>query len=145
MILSNIFFSKHQNKAEFKNLDDFEVLISYFPGLRSTAASLTSSVSATSLASTASKALVYKKLSDPDVWIIHGTKMTNAGPFLWNGLLKIQFFTDLIPFLLETVEACRCYIFWKTVVVPKNFKSQHCRTIFKLNLTCLSLFLRANS
>jgi hypothetical protein len=28
------FFSKHQNKAEFKNLDDFEVFSSGFPDLR---------------------------------------------------------------------------------------------------------------
>ena len=29
-----IFISKHQNKAEFKSLDDSEVLSSDFPGLR---------------------------------------------------------------------------------------------------------------
>jgi hypothetical protein len=33
MILSKLFFSKHQNKAEFKNLDDSEVLSSDFPVL----------------------------------------------------------------------------------------------------------------
>ena len=35
-------FSKHQNKAEFKNLDDSEVLSNDFLGLRASAASLTS-------------------------------------------------------------------------------------------------------
>jgi hypothetical protein len=35
-------FSKHQNKSEFKNLDDSEVLISDFPGLRTSAASIAS-------------------------------------------------------------------------------------------------------
>ena len=55
------FFSKHKNKTEFKCMDDFEVLTSDFPGLRTSAASLTSSASATSLASTASKALFHQK------------------------------------------------------------------------------------
>jgi hypothetical protein len=35
-------FSKHQNKAEFKNLDDFEVPSSDFSGLRTSATSMTS-------------------------------------------------------------------------------------------------------
>ena len=54
-------FSKHQNRAEFKNLDESEVLISYFSGLITSAASLTSSASTTSLASAASKALFHQK------------------------------------------------------------------------------------
>ena len=36
-----ILFSKHQNKAEFKNLDDFKVFSSDFPDLRTSAASMT--------------------------------------------------------------------------------------------------------
>ena len=36
-----------------------------------------------------------KKITDCDVWIIFGTKMTNTGPFLWNEPSKIQFFTDI--------------------------------------------------
>ena len=35
----SIFFSKHQNKAEFKNLDDSEVPSCDFPGLRTSTAS----------------------------------------------------------------------------------------------------------
>ena len=46
----NFIFSKHQNKAENQNLDDSEVLISDFPGFRTSAASMTSSTSATSTA-----------------------------------------------------------------------------------------------
>ena len=35
MILGpNSVFSKHQNKAEIQNLDDFKVLINDFPGIR---------------------------------------------------------------------------------------------------------------
>ena len=33
-----------------------------------------------------------KKLYD---WIVPDTKMTNGGPFLWNGPSKIQFFTKI--------------------------------------------------
>ena len=36
------FFSKPKNKAEFKNLDDSEILSSAFPGLKISAASTTS-------------------------------------------------------------------------------------------------------
>ena len=45
------FFSKHKNKAEFKCLDDSEVLSSDFPGLKTSAASTTSVASMTSTAS----------------------------------------------------------------------------------------------
>ena len=36
-----------------------------------------------------------KKFTDPDGWIIPGTKMTNTCLFLWNGSSKIQFFTNI--------------------------------------------------
>ena len=36
-----------------------------------------------------------KNIADHDSWIMPGTKMTNIGPFLWNGSSKIQFFTDI--------------------------------------------------
>ena len=51
MIPPNIFFSKHQNKAEFKDLDNSEVLSSDFPVLRTSAVSMTSTASTTSIAS----------------------------------------------------------------------------------------------
>jgi hypothetical protein len=57
-----ILFSKHQNKEEFKNLDDSEVLISDFPGLRTSAASMTSTAPTTSVASRTSIASFYQKL-----------------------------------------------------------------------------------
>jgi hypothetical protein len=71
-------------------LDDSEVLNSNFPGPIISA--LTSLASVTSLAFTASKALFHKTLPCPDVWIIHGTKMTNTVSFLWNGSSKIPIF-----------------------------------------------------
>ena len=45
------FFSKQKNKAEFKCLDDSEVLSSGFPGLKTSAASMTSVASTASMAS----------------------------------------------------------------------------------------------
>ena len=50
------FFSKHKNKAEFKCLDDSEVLSSDFPGLKTSAASMTSVASTASVASMTSTA-----------------------------------------------------------------------------------------
>ena len=76
--------SKHQNKAEFKNLDDAKVLSSDFPDLRTSSASMTSTASTTSMASMTSTASFRQKhyylrwLDHPD------TKMTNTGPFLCN-------------------------------------------------------------
>ena len=42
-----------------------------------------------------------KELPDPDGWIIPGTKMTNTGPFLWNGSSKIQIFTNIWNFFCQ--------------------------------------------
>jgi hypothetical protein len=47
-------FTKHQNEAKFKNLDDSRVFSSNFPGLRISAASMTSTASVASMTSTAS-------------------------------------------------------------------------------------------
>ena len=55
------FFSKHTNRAEFNDMDDSEVLSSDFPGLRTSAASMTSTASTTSMASMASKASFHQK------------------------------------------------------------------------------------
>ena len=55
------FSSKPQSKAEFKNLDDSEVLISDFLGLRISAASMTSTASTTSVVSMTSTASFYQK------------------------------------------------------------------------------------
>ena len=49
-------FSKHENKAEFKCLDDSDVLSSNFPGLKTSATSMTSVASTASMASMTSTA-----------------------------------------------------------------------------------------
>ena len=56
------FFSKHKNKAEFKCLDDSEVLSSDFPGLKTSAASMTSVASAASTASMTLPASFHQKI-----------------------------------------------------------------------------------
>jgi hypothetical protein len=50
------FFTKHKNKAEFKCLDDSEVLSRDFPGLKTSVASMTSVASTASMASMTSTA-----------------------------------------------------------------------------------------
>ena len=54
--IPKIIFFKHQNKIEFKNMDDSEVPSCDFPGLRTSAASMTSTASTTSMASMTSTA-----------------------------------------------------------------------------------------
>ena len=55
-------FSKHKNKAEFKYLDDSEVLSSDFSGLKTSAASMTSVASTASMASMTSTASFHQKI-----------------------------------------------------------------------------------
>ena len=57
----NVFFSIHQSKVKFKNLDDTEVLSSDFPGLRSSATSMTSTALTTSVDSMTSTASFYQR------------------------------------------------------------------------------------
>jgi hypothetical protein len=91
---------------DFKNLDDSVVI---FPALQTSAVSLTSVASATSLAYSH---IFSKKLPVPDGLVITETKITNTGHFLWNGSLKIQYFTNIwYLFLSEAVEASLCYFF----------------------------------
>ena len=61
LFYKKISFSKHQCRAEFKNLDDSEVLNSDFPGLKTSAASMTSTASTTSVASMTSTASIHQK------------------------------------------------------------------------------------
>ena len=56
------FVSKHQNKADFENLVNSEVLRSDFSGLRTSAASVTSTASTASVASMTSTASFHQKM-----------------------------------------------------------------------------------
>ena len=82
-------FSKHQNKAEFKKLDDSKVLIRNFPDPKTSAASMTSTPP---WPQWPLQPHFIKNITDCDGWIIPGTTMTNTSPFLGNGSSKIQFF-----------------------------------------------------
>ena len=111
-----IFFSsKHQSKAEFKNLDDTEVLSSDFPGVITSATSMTSMTSTTSVASMSSTASFYQKIYST-WWLDHPCHQNDqTGPFVWNGSSKIQFFTDI-----STISVGGCWgqlmlLFWKLV------------------------------
>ena len=97
MNLPNQYLNKqHQNKAEFKNVDDSKVLSIDFSDLRTSAASMTSVASTASMASMTSIAsFQQKKTTDPDGLIISSTQLTNTSPFLWNGSSKIQFFSKI--------------------------------------------------
>ena len=139
-------FSKHQNKVEFKNLDDSEVLSSDFPGPRTPAASLTSSASATSLASTASKALFHQTNF---LILMVGSSLAPKWP-IWAPFCGMDHQKSNFSLISDTFSVGGCWgqpmlFFWKLVMVPKNSLSQHSRTIFKPNLICKSLSVRANS
>ena len=77
-----VFFQNIKYKAEFKNLDDFEVLSSDFPDLRTSAASHIYSLNNLGGLMTFTASFHQNKITDSDGWIISGTKMTNTGPFL---------------------------------------------------------------
>jgi hypothetical protein len=98
--------SKHQNKAEFNNVDDSEVLSSDFSGLKTSAASLTSLASATSVASPTSTFI--KEL------LIHDASMAPERPILVHicgrDHQKFNFLLISAPFLSEAVEASQCYL-----------------------------------
>ena len=85
-----------------------------------------------------------KKSTDPDGLIIPDIQMTNTSPFLWNGSSKIQFFTKIGNISVGGWWGQSMLLFWKLNVMPKNIQSQHSKTIFKPNLTYISLLVRAN-
>ena len=117
----NTILSKYQNKAEFKKLDDFEVLSSNFPGLITWASTLTSTASATAIASSTSTSLFQQRTSWP--WAM-ATKwpIMNNGPSFRNGSSKIQFFTKIGTFSVGGWWGHPMLLFWKLVVIPRNIK-----------------------
>ena len=61
-----------------------------------------------------------KKCTDPDGSMIPGTKMTNTGPFLWNGSSKIQLFTDFSTFSVRGCWGQPILFFWKPIHETQN-------------------------
>ena len=80
--IKKLSFSKHQCKAEFKNLDDFEVLNSDFPGLKTSAASMTLTASTTSVASMTSTASFHQKIYS-SWWLDHPYHQNDQYQFLF--------------------------------------------------------------
>ena len=105
------FFSKHENKAELKCLDDSEVLSSDFPGLNTSAASMTSVTSTASMASMTSTASFYQKILILMVWSSLAPKWPILVHFCGMDHQKSFFLLILAPFLWEAVEASQCYFF----------------------------------
>jgi hypothetical protein len=75
---------------------------------------VTSTASTTSVASMTSIASFHQKKSDPDGLMIPGTKMTNSGPFLWNGSSKTHFFTDFLNLFCQRLSRTADVTFLKT-------------------------------
>ena len=147
MILpKNFLFQNIKIKLKFKNLINSEVLSSDFPGLKISAASMTSVASTAAIASMTSTASFHQKIYW-FWWLDHPWHQYDQyWPPSMEWIIKNAIFHwYLVPFLLEAVEASWCYFFEKIVVVPKNSLSQHSRTIFKPSLTYIFLSIRANS
>ena len=85
-----------------------------------------------------------KKSTDLDGLIIPGTQITSASPFLWHGLSKIQFFTQIGNISVGGWWGQSMLFFWKLVVMPKNIQCQDSKTTFKQNLSCIFLSVRIN-
>ena len=101
-----IFFSKHQNKVKFKNLDDTEVLNRDFPDLRTSEASMTSTASTASVASMTSTASFqkgnYRALCFRQPWHQNDLSWSLNVKWIINNSLFYAFWA---LFLLEAVEA----------------------------------------
>ena len=95
MSMSKKILSKHQNKAEFKDLNDSLGLISDFLALEPLKSQWPQQPQWPQRPQWPRQPQFIKTLTDPDGWIIPGTQMTNTSSFLWNGSSKIQFFTDI--------------------------------------------------
>ena len=118
-------FLKHQNKLNFKNLDAFEVLSIDFPGLKTSAVSMASTASRTSVASMTSATSFHEKKI---MLLIVGYSLATQWPilvlFCWMDYQKSKFSLKSAPFLSEAAEVSWYYFF-------KNW-------LLKLKFPCLS-------
>ena len=62
-----------------------------------------------------------KKFTGPDGLMILCTKTTITGPFLWNGLSKIQFFIDFSTFSVRGSWGQPMLLFWRLIHELKIF------------------------
>ena len=71
--------------------------------------------------------------------MITGTKMTNTGPFWWNGSSKIQIFTDFSTFSVGGRGGQLMLFFWKLIRETQISKPPEATRYH--NSTKLSIFL----
>ena len=112
------FVSKHQNKAEFKNMDNSEVLCSNFSGLKSLQPHWSHQPHQLLQPHWPHQPIqpyFIKELPDSDGWMIPGTKMAKTGPFLLNGSSKSNFFTDFSNFSVGGFWGQPMLLFWKWI------------------------------
>ena len=128
-----ILFSKHQNKDEFKNLDDSEVLISDFLGLRTSAASMTSTAPTTSVASRTSTASFHQQINS-SWWLDHTLHPKDKFQSIFvEWIIKNSIFHWHLICILS-VGGC-WGLFWKLVDETQMPKPQmHHNSIKSLNL-----------
>ena len=115
-----ILFSKHQNKAEFKDLDDSLGLRSDFPGLRTSAVSMTSTASMTSVASMTSTASIHQNTYWS--WCLDHSWHPNdqCQSLFVEWIIKIQFFhLYLIPFSWRLCWGRQILLFHKMITVTQ--------------------------
>ena len=115
-----ILFSKHQNKAEFKDLDDSLGLRSDFLGLRTSAVSMTSTASMTSVASMTSTASIHQNTYWS--WCLDHSWHPNdqCQSLFVEWIIKIQFFhLYLIPFSWRLCWGRQILLFHKMIIVTQ--------------------------
>ena len=113
-------FSKHQNKAEFKNLDDSLDLNRDFSGLRTSAVSMTSTASMTSVASMTSTASIHQNTYWS--WCLDHSWHPNGQcqSLFVEWIIKIQFFHwYLIPFSWRLCWGRQILLFHKMITVTQ--------------------------
>ena len=110
MIQTKKIFSKHQSEPEFKNLDDSLDLSSDLSNLRTSAVSINSSASMTSVASIHQN--IYWSW-----WLDHPLHLIDQYQSLFvEWIIKIPIFLLISDtFLLEAIEASKCYFFKKLI------------------------------
>ena len=147
MIISkNLNSLKHQNKAEFKNLDDSEVLSNGFSSL----CDLCSLLDLTSLCDL-NGLYSLKCLFSPKNFLVLmvGSSLAPKWPILslFCGIIHQKSKFSLISYTLS-VGGCwgqPMLLFWKPRMYIKNLLSQHSKTTFKQDFTYISQSVRANS
>ena len=85
-----------------------------------------------------------KKFTNPYDLMIPGSKMTNTGPFLWNGSSKIQFFTDFNTFSVRGCWGQPMLLFWKLIRETEISKPPEASRHYNSTKLLVILTLRAD-